>query len=67
MRPVEQRELGRTLNLPFLKQAFSPEISLIRQDSPDVLLLRTGTSYLRYVRVASGQWLIYDYGDKPIE
>ena len=60
-------EYGVDMNLPFLKTAFHKQIMNLRMESEYCFLLRTGTSYIRYIKTASGDWKIYNYGDKPIE
>jgi len=63
----EMREYGQDMNIPFLKKGFISAIETVRKDSNDVWLLRTGSSYLFFVRTKSMGWKLYKYGDKPIE
>jgi hypothetical protein len=66
-RPEASREYGQDMNLPFLKRGFHKYILNLRKDSDDSYLIRTGSSYLFFVRTKRGGWKLYRYGDKPIE
>ena len=66
-RVQEQVEYGTAMNLPFLKTRFQPRILNLRKESEHCYLIRTGSSYIRYVETASNEWKIYNFGDKPIE
>ena len=66
-RPGTSIEYGTDLNLPFLRERFMPQILVVRKERDDVYLLRTGTSYLRFVATRAGAWRLYHYGDKPIQ
>jgi hypothetical protein len=65
-RPKGKVELGEELSLPFARERFSPHVRLLRKERDDVYLIRTSTSYLRFVCTRSGAWRLYHYGDKPI-
>ncbi len=67
VRPEKDRDYGRDMNLPFLKNQFSAAVLYARRDSADCLLLRTATTALWFVETKSGEWRIYRYLDKPIE
>ncbi|MHC4956310.1 MAG: hypothetical protein ACYTGZ_20910 [Planctomycetota bacterium] len=60
-------EYGPAINIPFAKTRFTPEILGLRDEGSECVLVRTGTSYLRYVKTAKQVWRLYDYGDKPIK
>ena len=64
-RPKEMREYG-PMNLPFLMSGFHANILHLRKDSEDTYLIRTGSSYLYFVRTKTMGWKLYHYGDKPI-
>jgi hypothetical protein len=66
-RPVNDREYGRDMNLPFLRDGFSPRVVSVRKDPDDCYLVRTGTSAIGFVQTKSGAWKVYRYYDKPIE
>ena len=66
-RVAPNREIGVDINLPFMKTAFSPLILATSLLSDEAFSLRTGTTNIRWVRVAPDRWLIYGYLDKPIE
>ncbi len=66
-RQKKQLEYGIGMNIPFLKTRFQKQILNLAKYSKDCYLIRTGSSYMRYVKTASNQWKIYHYGDKPIE
>jgi hypothetical protein len=59
-------EYGRNVNLPFAKERFMPDVFLLRDEGAGCVLVRTGTSWLRFVKTAEHGWRLYDYGDKPI-
>ncbi|MHC4940944.1 MAG: hypothetical protein ACYTHK_18540 [Planctomycetota bacterium] len=59
-------EYGTAINIDFAKTRFTPEILGLRDAGAGCVLVRTGTSYLRYVETAKHGWRLYDYGDKPI-
>lgn len=61
------REYGTGINLPFLKSHFHKQILNLRWENDSCLLVRTGSSYIRYVQTSKNEWKIYNYGDKPIE
>ncbi len=63
----QNQEYGRSLNLPFLREGFTPGILNAAKPDENVIVLRTGTSYLRYIKTSAGDWKLYGYGDKPIE
>lgn len=67
VRPEKSREYGADMNIPFLKKGFRKDILNLRKDSEDTYLIRTGTSYLFFVRTKTTGWKLYRYGDKPIE
>jgi len=67
IRPEQTREYGQDMNLPFLKRGFHKYILNLRKDSDQSYLIRTGSSYLFFVRVHSTGWKLYRYGDKPIQ
>ena len=60
-------EYGTDMNLPFLKTGFHKQILNLRKESECCYLIRTASSYIRYIKTAEGYWKIYNYGDKPIE
>jgi RNA polymerase sigma factor (sigma-70 family) len=60
-------EQGRDINLPFLRNGFSPHVLTVRKEAEDCYLLRTGTSATRWVQTRAGDWKLYGYLDKPIE
>ncbi len=66
-RAAPNREIGTDINVPFMKTAFSPLILATSLLSDEAFSLRTGTTNIRWVRVAPDRWLIYGYLDKPIE
>jgi len=66
-RQGNSKEYGQDLNLPFLRDGFSPAVRVVRKDSEDCYLVRTDTSALWFVRTGSGAWKVYRYLDKPIE
>ncbi|MHC4178917.1 MAG: hypothetical protein ACYSWU_15500 [Planctomycetota bacterium] len=66
-RPEKTREYGEDMNLPFLKSGFHRDILDLRKDSEDTYLIRTGSSYLFFVRTKTTGWKLHRYGDKPIE
>ena len=66
-RPKASREYGQDMNLPFLKRGFHKYILNLRKESDESYLIRTGSSYLFFVRISGGDWKLYRYGDKPIE
>ncbi len=66
-RPEKTREYGQDINIPFLKKGFHKYILNLRQDSEDTYLIRTGSSYMWFVKTTSEGWKLYRYGDKPIE
>jgi hypothetical protein len=66
-RPEKEREYGRDMNLPFLRNGFSSDVRSLRKDPDDCYLVRTGTSAIWFVQTKSGAWKIYSYLDKPIE
>lgn len=66
-RPEKGREYGRDMNIPFLKNGFYKNILSLRKDSTDTFLIRTGSSYMWFVKTKSEGWKLYRYGDKPIE
>ncbi len=67
VRPESSREYGQGMNMPFLKRGFHKYILNLRKDSDQSYLIRTGSSYLYFVRTHGGDWKLYRYGDKPIE
>lgn len=66
-RKGQYQEYGHDMNLHFLKSGFHADILNLMKLSEDAFLIRTGTSYLRFVRTKTSGWKLYDYGDKPIE
>ena len=66
MRPKERQEYG-PMNLPFLKRGFAKKIQVFRKENDGTYLIRTGTSYLRFVETKKRGWKLYNYGDKPIQ
>jgi len=60
-------EYGSAINIAFAKTRFTPEILSLRDEGAGCVLVRTGTSYLRYVLTAKHGWRLYNYGDKPIQ
>jgi hypothetical protein len=66
-RPTKTREYGTDVNLPFLKQGFDKYVRALRKDSPDTYLIRTGSTYMYFVKASRIGWKLYRYGDKPIE
>lgn len=66
LRPEKSREYG-PMNLPFLKNGFHKYILNLRKDSDDTYLIRTGSSYMWFVKTKSEGWKLYRYGDKPIQ
>lgn len=67
VRPEKTREYGQDMNIPFLKKGFHKYILNLRKDSEDTYLVRSGSSYMWFVRTKSEGWKLYRYGDKPIE
>ena len=65
-RPKKREEYG-PMNTPFLKSHFLKDIQAFRKEKDGTYLVRTGTSYLRFVETKNYGWKLYDYGDKPIE
>jgi hypothetical protein len=63
----ERPEVGSDINLPFVREGFSSTLRLVREDPGRTFLLRTDTSWFRFVRDPSGDWKLAAYGDKPIE
>jgi hypothetical protein len=66
-RPEATREYGTDINIPFLRRGFHKYILNLAQDSEDTYLIRTGSSYMRFVRTKAEGWKLYRYGDKPIQ
>jgi hypothetical protein len=66
-RPEKSREYGQDINLPFLRDGFSPAVRLVRKDPDDCYLVRTDTTAIWFVQTKSGAWKVYRYFDKPIE
>jgi len=66
-RPEKTREYGQDINIPFLRNGFHKFILNLRQDSEDTYLIRSGSSYMWFVKTKSEGWKLYRYGDKPIE
>ncbi len=66
-RPEKDREYGRDINVPFLRNGFSATVLNVRKDPDDCYLIRTGSSAIWRVETKSGVWRIYSYFDKPIE
>ena len=66
-RPEQSRAYGQDMNLPFLKRGFHKYILNLRKDSDQSYLIRTGSSYLSFVRTHTTGWRLYRYGDKPIK
>ncbi len=67
IRPENMKEYGQDLNLHFLTHDFSPQIFIVRKESKDKYLIRTGTTAIWFVKTSTDQWKIYKYLDKPIE
>jgi hypothetical protein len=65
-RPEKSQEYGQDINLPFLRERFSPLVWSVRKDPDDCYLVRTGTTAIWFVQTKSGAWKIYHYLDKPI-
>lgn len=65
-RPKGKQGYGQDMNLPFLKDRFSPKVRTVRKDPDDTYLIRTATSAIWFVQTKSGVWKIYQYFDKPI-
>ena len=59
-------EYALGLNIPFVKEKFRKRILNIRKESEHCYLIRTQSSYIRYIKTASKEWKIYQFGDKPI-
>ena len=66
-RAALNREFGTDINVPFMKGSFSPLVLTTSLLSDEAFSIRTGTTNIRWVRVAPNRWLIYGYLDKPIE
>jgi hypothetical protein len=66
-RPKETREEGWNINIPYLQSGFSKQIEGFKKESEDTYLIRTASSYMRFVNTRSEGWKLYDYGDRPIE
>ncbi len=66
-RAKDKEEYGTDINLSFAQSGFSAEVLSVRQDAPDIYLLRTNSSYLRFVKTQQSGWKLFEYGDKPIE
>ena len=62
----ENPEYGTYINLPFLKKGFDKKIFRAIEGTDGTYLIRTGSSYLRFVFYRNA-WKLYRYGDKPIE
>lgn len=60
-------ELGRGLNLPFLRSGFGGEILGITELPDGCYAIRTGTSRFSWVQTKSGAWMLYSASDKPIQ
>jgi hypothetical protein len=54
------------INVPWMKKNFDAEVLRCQKEPDNCFLLRTGSSYTRWVETRSGEWRIYQYGDKPI-
>jgi hypothetical protein len=61
-----RREFGEDINLPFAKATFSREILTFRRDGDCCWLIRTATTALSFVQIAT-DWRLYRYIDKPID
>jgi hypothetical protein len=66
-RPEKTQEYGQDINLPFLRDRFSPAVRVVRKDPDDCYLIRTDTTAIWFVQTKSGAWKMYSYRDKPIE
>lgn len=62
----DNAEYGTDINLPFLSKGFRKEVMNTRKEKDGTYLVRTSSSYLRFVETKQG-WRLYRYGDKPIE
>ena len=67
LRPVQDREYGTDMNLPFLQKGFAPDVLNFRKEPDDSYLIRTGTTAIWFVETKGGAWRIYKYSDKPIQ
>ncbi|RMD84616.1 MAG: hypothetical protein D6808_06705 [Candidatus Dadabacteria bacterium] len=54
------------IDISFVNSEFAPYILTGSELSNGVIMLRTGTSILKFVKTASG-WKLYSYANKPIE
>jgi hypothetical protein len=66
-RPEKSQEYGRDINLPFLRDRFSPLVRLVQKDPDGCYLVRTATTAIWFVQIKSGAWKVCRYLDKPIE
>ena len=66
-RPEKSREYGQDINLPFLRDGFSPVVQTVRKDPDDCYLIRAGSTAIWFVQNKSGEWKVYRYLDKPIQ
>jgi len=66
-RPIESREYGQDINIPFLKSGFDKYIRNIRKDAEGCYLIRTGSTALWFIETKSLGWRLYRYLDKPIK
>jgi hypothetical protein len=66
-REPKSREYGTDINLPFLRDGFTPAIFVSRSPGPSQFLLRTASTAISFAKLESGGWRIYRYLDKPIE
>ena len=66
-RPEKNQEYGQEINVPFLREHFSPLVRTVRADPDNCYLIRTDTTALWFVQTKLGAWKVYRYLDKPIE
>jgi hypothetical protein len=66
-RPEKRREIGKDINLPFLREMFQAEILGVHQPNVGCFQIRTATTGLWFVKTKPKKWKLYLYIDKPIE
>ena len=66
-RHPNNREHGTDINLPFLRDGFTPAIFASFSSGTSQFSLRTASSTISFAKLDSVGWRIYRYNDKPIE
>jgi hypothetical protein len=63
----ERADRGTGINIPWMKENFSPDVVICRKEADGTFYFRTNTSSLWWVETRTEGWKLFAYTDKPIK